>query len=138
MPLALINEGYLWLGNQPGLLFMALSIYFFESKEKTRSMIALGISAMFRQEFILLALPFLVVEFRSGWTCVGRRFAELSAVVLLVSVPFLILAPSSYLSAISYGLVNLAQKAPAAATSLSSQGLHFLQSCSTSVPSGQY
>lgn len=107
LPIALVNEGYLWLSSEPMLFFMLLGIFMMYKKRYWPSAISLGIAILFKQQ-ALFALPaVLYYMFRGEGIRAWKPIAILVAVVSLTSLPFLILTPVRYVWMVSYGVVNL-------------------------------
>jgi hypothetical protein len=112
LPLALANEGYLWLSGQPMLLLALLAVFLFTRGRITSSMLVLGLAAMFRQEVIPMAIPLLFLAFRKEPAAAAKGFAAFAGAIALVSMPFLIIEPGSYLISVSYGLIRVGTLPP--------------------------
>jgi hypothetical protein len=96
-PVALVNEGYLWLSSQPMTFFLMLSILLLNKGRPVWSAGTLAIAALFSQEalFVLPAyLPFVAAKFRNSLPKAGGLFALTFFGVL---APFLAQAPKAVL-----------------------------------------
>jgi hypothetical protein len=101
-PLAIFNEGYLWMSSQPMTLFVLLSVYFASRRQAVNSMITLALAVLFKQEAlaVLPAVTLFLAKYtgKSVWKSVGVFVCVLAA----ASVPFIILAPLQYASSVSF------------------------------------
>ena len=101
-PLILIYEGYLWIGNQPMIFFVVLSLYLFGAKKPMGSAIALGIAILFRQQALFILPAYAFLAFGQDRKLAARLLLVVIGVMLVGSAPFLLLAPGQYLSSLSY------------------------------------
>lgn len=131
-PVALVNEGYLWLSSQPMTLFMLLSILLLISERPVLSAAALGVAVLFKQEalFVLpVCLIFMAVKYRRSLLKAGSAFV---LIVIGGLSPFLILAPKAVLNHIAYWLpFNPGKSEPAVV--LPPSGSSIPQNCSTTL-----
>jgi hypothetical protein len=105
-PFFLLYEGYLWLSSQPMTFFMILSLYLLLTRRPLWSALIFAIAVLFKQELILIFPVYLIWYIKSySKLSVLRAVATLIAVILAVSLPFIIITPQGYLSAISYGFL---------------------------------
>jgi Gpi18-like mannosyltransferase len=105
-PLALIMEGYLWLSSQPMVFFLILSVYFLQEEQVILSTFALALATLFKQEAIFILPAYLV------WCVSKKKMSDIwktcilfTVVLVSVSIPFLIEAPTDYLYMMSYQLL---------------------------------
>jgi len=111
-PLFLLYEGYLWLSSQPMTFFLLLSVYLLLVKRPMISFAMLAISILFKQE-IILVLPIFAIWYLKNTNRVSYKpFALITAFVLVVSLPFLVIAPTYYVSSVSYGTLGNNLPAP--------------------------
>jgi hypothetical protein len=110
-PFFLIYEGYLWYSSQPMTFFMVLSLYLLLIRRPLLSVAVFAICVLFKQELILLAPIYLVWYLRNYPTkTVFKALGIMGSIILAVSLPFILICPWQYLTAISYGV--LAQSYP--------------------------
>lgn len=135
LPFVLYNEGYLWMSSQPMTFFALLSLYFLLDNQSYRSMTALAIAVLFKQEVIVLLPIFLYWQLKKGPKQTLKTAGLFSLVILIVSAPFLALTASNYLFDVSYGLVKTGPLLPTSfsvfPTSLSSPAFTSLSCVST-------
>ena len=100
-PVALVNEGYLWLASQPVTLFIVLSILLLKKGRPVLGAGALAIAVLFNQEalFILPVFAIYIIKSRTSLLKPGGLFA---LTLFGVLSPFLILAPKVTLSDLSF------------------------------------
>lgn len=117
-PLVLFTEGYLWLSSQPMTFFLVLSFYFLQRDKLWLSQIFLGISALFKQEVLFIFPVYALYYARKNNVNVikGIRIAILT--VIVVTIPFLIIAPIQYIAYVGYDLIHYSY--PLAKTSAAS------------------
>ncbi len=108
-PVALVNEGYLWLSSQPMTLFLLLSVFLLRKGRPVVSAATLAVAILFNQEalFVLPAYLIFVAKsqaslVRSGGSFVITLFGGLS--------PFLIQAPKAALNHLAF--INLGSTEP--------------------------
>jgi hypothetical protein len=135
LPFALFYEGYLWLGSQPMTLFMLLGIVLFLQEKTTWAALSISVAALFKQQALFVVPPLLI------WLLVRRRQAAWKPIlafvgaILLVSLPFLALAPFNYLDQLSFGLISHAP--PQSATTSVSTTTVPLVSCTSLIMTSQ-
>jgi hypothetical protein len=109
LPFALVYEGYLWLSNEPMLLFILLSILLYYKDKLPLSAASLAVAIMFKQEaiFVLPAFIGLLIlkQRRRAW----KPVLIMCAILAAVSLPFLLLSPQNYLNAATYGVFSSGQ-----------------------------
>lgn len=120
LPFALVYEGYDWLGVQPMLLFVLLAVLLYSDGRYVLSAASLSVAISYKQEaaFLVPAYIGLLIlrEKKDSW----KPIVVLVVILVMVSAPFLVLAPQSYLNQVSYGLLyNVAGHAPPPISSLS-------------------
>jgi hypothetical protein len=101
-PFALFYEGYLWLSSQPMTFFILLTVLLLRRKKPISSALSMAVTILFKQEAIFM-LPAFGVWFAKWFKRSIRRgtFAFLLT-LLVVSLPFLVLAPVNYLWSLTY------------------------------------
>jgi hypothetical protein len=105
-PLALVNEGYLWLGDQPAVFFAILSLYYFEKDKPVLSMAVLAIAVMFKQELTAMVIPLVILIGLKERRASMIGLVTFMGIVGAISVPFLVISPGNYLAYVSYGIVS--------------------------------
>jgi uncharacterized membrane protein len=103
-PVALANEGYLWMSSQPMTLFLLLSILLLKKDRQVLSAFVLAIAVLFKQEAVLVLPVYLIF-----WDLKSRKSLPTAAGVFVLTVlaglsPFLIQAPKAVLNHIFYWL----------------------------------
>ncbi len=104
-PVALVNEGYLWLSSQPMTLFILLSILLLRKDRPVLSALALAVAILFKQEALFVLPPilaYIVLKHRASLVKAASAFA---LTILAVLSPFLVLAPNDLLSHLAYSLL---------------------------------
>jgi hypothetical protein len=101
-PLAIFNEGYLWLSSQPMTLFALLSVYFASRRQAIDSMVMLALAILFKQEALAVLPVVAVFLFRHTKAEFWKAMGMFTCVVVLASLPFVLLAPIQYASATSF------------------------------------
>ena len=105
-PFAVLYEGYLWFSSQPMTFFIVISLYFYVGKKPVYSVAMLAIAVMFKQEalFVLPAyLIWYIWEYR-GYAIKG--ILVFCSILLIISLPFLAIAPSAYIGTLTYGVID--------------------------------
>ena len=105
-PLALVEEGYLWLGSQPMTFLLLLSILLLRNEKRVLAWSMLAIAVMIKQEAIWVFPAFLLLADRKDKirTLIGA--GTFSLLILLLSMPFLILTPYNYLNSVTYSIFS--------------------------------
>jgi 4-amino-4-deoxy-L-arabinose transferase-like glycosyltransferase len=116
-PLALYNEGYLWLSSQPMAFFMLLAVCLLRSGRSVLSAFFMGLAVMVKQEAL-----FLLPAYWAGYVSWSRRLTlkgvlTFAATLFAVSLPFLFISPINYIESLNY----LKALPPSAATGCVSQ-----------------
>lgn len=107
-PFFLLYEGYLWFSSQPMTFFILLSLYLLMIKRPIYSSMVFALAVLFKQETIFILPVYLIWYYREYGRGVYRGLITLSAVLLAVSLPFLIISPFDYVSAVSYATIGSA------------------------------
>lgn len=105
-PIVLFTEGYLWLSSQPMTFFLILSFYFLRKDRLWLSQITLGISALFKQEAIFVFPIYALYYAKKYHSHVLNGIKISTLVVILVSAPFLLIAPWQYVASVAYDLIR--------------------------------
>jgi 4-amino-4-deoxy-L-arabinose transferase-like glycosyltransferase len=113
-PFVLYYEDYLWLSSQPMTFFMILAVYLLKEERPVLSFASLAVAAMFKQEAIFLLPAYLLLYFKGYRASMPKGIAVFLAIVLIVSLPFLILAPIDYIGSLNYFQLSLGPLEPAA------------------------
>jgi hypothetical protein len=105
-PFFLLYEAYLWLSSQPMTFFLLLSFYLLIRKQPLFASVALAISVLFKQEAIFLLPVFLiwwVKDYKKGFL---KPLFIFSLILIIVSLPFLMIAPSGYITSVSFNTLG--------------------------------
>jgi len=113
-PFVLYYEGYLWLSSQPMTFFMMLAFFLLKEERPVLSFASLGVAVMFKQEAVFLLPAYLLLYFNGYRVSLPKGVAAFVAVVVIVSLPFVILAPIDYIGSLNYFQLNLGPLEPAA------------------------
>jgi len=125
-PFALFYEGYLWLSSQPMTVLMVASVYLASRGKSFFSLTVLAFAILFKQEAIALLPVTIPMSFMKDRKMFWKALGAFLAIIGAVSAPFLLSAPSQYLSSTSFSLVG----APNPGLTLPS----FLRSPATQMP----
>lgn len=150
-PLVLYYEGFLWLSSQPMTFFIISAVYLLNEDKPTLSAAALAVAVMFKQEALFVLPAFLLVYAEGYRRRALKGVLVFVAILVAVSLPFLVLAPTDYIGSINYypiqNIINLGPPEPAhllasgAAGSIPSNSSSlppsFPDSCATIVPQNQ-
>jgi len=134
-PVALVNEGYLWLSSQPMTFLLLLSILLLRRDRPVLSAGTLAIAALFNQE-VLFVLPvylaFTAAKFRPSLPKAGGLFALTFFGVLS---PFLVQAPKAVLHHLPFWEpINIGPSEPSRLpTPAASAVVNFGQSCTNTL-----
>jgi Gpi18-like mannosyltransferase len=101
-PFVLNYEGYLWLSSQPMTLLILLAIYLLNANKPTFSIGVLAVAVMFKQEALFILPAYLVLYAMEYTRGVLKGIGLFVAIVVVLSLPFLILAPRAYLYSVNY------------------------------------
>ena len=94
LPVALVEEGYLWLSSQPMTLLLLLSIYLLLRNYPILSSLILAVSILFKQEAVFI-LPVYVFWYAfRGRSKMKKGFTVFVFSLFLASLPFLVISPS--------------------------------------------
>lgn len=105
-PFFLLYEGYLWLSSQPMTFFMILSLYLLIMKRPISASAAFAIAILFKQELVFIFPIYLIYMYvHFGKAMIVRSLGVICAIILAVSLPFLLIAPGLYLYIMSYGII---------------------------------
>ena len=111
-PFVLYYEGYLWLSSQPMTLFLILAIYLFKDNRPILSFASLAVAVMFKQEALFVLPAYLLLYAKEYKRSIPKGILIFVAVVVVVSLPFLIIAPRDYISSLNYFPINLGPAEP--------------------------
>ena len=103
-PLAIVNEGYMWMNPQPMTLFLLLSILLLKESRPVLAAVTVGVALLFNQEalFVLpIFLVFIIVKSRISLPRAGGAFL---LTVFGVMSPFLVQAPKAVLNHLAFWL----------------------------------
>lgn len=107
LPLAVVNEGYLWLSSQPMTFFIILSIYLLGRDRASLSSASLAVAVMFKQEALVVAIPLFLWQFSKSKKRTLPSLALFGGIVLAISLPFLVIAPHNYVNFMSYQIISV-------------------------------
>lgn len=110
-PVALVNEGYLWLTSQPMTLFILLSMLLLKKDRPALGAGALAIAALFNQEALFI-LPVVVIYMIKSKISLFKPGGLFALTFLGGLSPFMILAPSATLGHLLFFPVNLGPPEP--------------------------
>lgn len=106
-PFVLYYEDYLWLSSQPMTFFIVLAVYLFRVSKPVLSFASLAVAVMFKQQALFIMPAYLLLYVRDYKACLPRGIAAFVAIVVVVSLPFLIAAPTDYVGSLNYFTVYL-------------------------------
>jgi 4-amino-4-deoxy-L-arabinose transferase-like glycosyltransferase len=112
-PFVLYYEDYLWLSSQPMTFFLILAVYLFKESRPVLSFASLALAVMFKQQALFIMPAYLLLYFREYKTSIPKGIAIFVAIVVAVSLPFLIAAPRDYIGSLNYYTVYLGPSEPA-------------------------
>lgn len=101
-PFFLLYEGYLWFSSQPMTFFLLLSFYLLLIEKPVYSSAALALSILFKQEIIFVLPVYLLMYATHFKKDLFKGLTVLCALIFLISLPFLIIAPTGYVASVSY------------------------------------
>lgn len=105
-PIALVDEGYLWLTSQPMTLFILLSVLLLKKDRPVLGAVALAIAGLFNQEALFILPVFVAYMIKSKFSLL--RPAGLFALTFVGALlPFVVLAPNATLGHLLFFPVNL-------------------------------
>lgn len=110
-PVALVNEGYLWLDSQPTTLFILLGILLLKKDRPVLSAGALALAALFNQD-ALLVLPVFVIYMIKSRTSLLKPGGLFALTFLGGLSPFVALAPSATLGHLAFFPIDLGPPEP--------------------------
>jgi hypothetical protein len=110
-PVALVNEGYLWLTSQPTTLFILLSILLLKKDRPVLCAGALAIAALFNLE-ALFVLPVFAISMIKSRTSILKPGGLFALTFLGGLSPFVVLAPSATLGHVGFLNINLGPPEP--------------------------
>ncbi len=125
-PFILYYEDFLWLSSQPMTFFLILAVYLFSANRPMWSFASLAIAVMFKQEALFVLPALLLLYARESGRGAVKGFGLFSAVVVVISLPFLILAPVDYVNSLNYyqsvNILNFGTPEPSLVTSAGAAG----------------
>lgn len=101
-PFVLYEVDYLWLSSQPMTLFIMISLYLLKENRVSLSYLSLAAAVMFRQEAIFILPTYFLLSARENWARALKGLGVFAAFVLMVSAPFLLVAPVDYIYSLNY------------------------------------
>jgi hypothetical protein len=103
-PFFIVYEGLSWLSEEPMLLFLLLSVYLLIEGRVGLSAASFAVSLLFKQDAIFALPAFCIIFYKLyGFRRLAKGAGILLAVVVIVSLPFLVLTPVGYLYSLSLG-----------------------------------
>ena len=111
-PFVLYYEDYLWLSSQPMTFFLILTIYLFKENRPVLSFAALAVAVMFKQQALFIMPAYLLLYFKEYRASMPKGIGVFVAIVVVVSVPFLIAAPRDYIGSLNYFTLYLGPLEP--------------------------
>ena len=138
-PLMLFEEGYLWFSSQPLVFFVLLSIYFLYDDRQMLSWATLAVAVLVKQEAIFILPVYFLWGLRKDRRAALKGAGVFALIFFTVSLPFLVLAPATYMASISYGFLpspiqSLGQVAVNTQATLSSVSTNALQTLTITYP----
>ncbi len=107
-PFVIGNEGYLWMSEQPMVLFMMLAVYFAVKKTPFASLCSLAVAVMFKQEAIFMIVPLILFNIHTDWLKSVKGIIVGMGLYAAMIAPFLVVALPATIYSITYGRwVNL-------------------------------
>jgi 4-amino-4-deoxy-L-arabinose transferase-like glycosyltransferase len=101
-PLALLYEGYVLFSIQPMLFFLLLSVLLIRSDKLLLSAVCLAVAVLFKQEALFAVPAWLIYAGRFGLKSVAKATVLFVSILLIVSLPFLVQSPQSYVDTLAY------------------------------------
>lgn len=101
-PFALLYEGYLLWSMQPMLFFLLLSFLFLDRGKTLSSAAVLAVAVLFRQEAVFVFPAYILYLWRTERKLIVKGAIVLAGILLIVSLPFLVAAPTQYVSTMAY------------------------------------
>jgi hypothetical protein len=101
-PFFLLYEGYLWFSSQPMTFFVLLSMYLLFSKRPLYSTLVLAVAILFKQEVVFILPIYLIWYLKFYRKDVLKSIGIMLATLVSVSLPFLAISSSDYISSLSY------------------------------------
>lgn len=101
-PFMVLYEGYLWFSSEPMVFFVLLSFRLLQVRRVSLAAICFGIAVLFKQDALFLFPGYLAALWYTHPRQIGRGVLTTSVVALIGCAPFLILAPSQFLTYISF------------------------------------
>jgi len=111
-PFVLYYEGYLWLSSQPMTFFLILAVYLFKEERPVLSFASLAVAVMFKQQALFVMPAYLLLYFKEYRASLPKGVGVFLAIVIVVSLPFLIVAPRDYIGSLNYFSVYLGPLEP--------------------------
>ena len=111
-PFVLYYEDYLWLSSQPMTFFLILAVYLLKENRPVFSFASFAVSVMFKQEALFIMPAYFLLYFKEYKAIIPKGIGIFVAVVVIVSLPFLIAAPRDYIIALNYLPINLGAPQP--------------------------
>ena len=112
-PFVLYYEDYLWLSSQPMTFFLILSVYLFKESRPVLSFASLAVAVMFKQQALFILPAYLLLYYKEHRASIPKGVGIFVAIVIVVSLPFLIAAPRDYIGSLNYFSVYLGPPEPA-------------------------
>jgi 4-amino-4-deoxy-L-arabinose transferase-like glycosyltransferase len=112
-PFMLYYEGYLWLSSQPMTFFLILAVFLFKDNKPVLSFASLAVAVMFKQQALFIMPAYLLLYFVKYRTSIPKGIGIFVAIVVVISLPFLIAAPKDYIGSLNYFSVYLGPLEPA-------------------------
>lgn len=101
-PFMVLYEGYLWFSSEPMVFFVLLSFRLLQVRRVPLAAICFGVAVLFKQDALFLFPAYLAALWSTHPRQVGRGVLITSLVALAGCAPFLILAPSQFLTYVSF------------------------------------
>jgi hypothetical protein len=122
-PFFLLYEGYLWFSSQPMTFFLILSIYLLLTKRFILSSLMFAFAVLFKQEILLVLPIYFLWYLKNSPRNVLKSSIIICAVLLAVSIPFLMVTSGGYISSLSYGYVGHTYVPPLYPSDVSTNGV---------------
>lgn len=101
-PFVLYEVDYLWLSSQPMTFFILLAVYLLKKDRPLLSIAFLAVAVMFRQEAVFVLPAYIVLYVKDYRKRVLKGIGLFVAILVVVSLPFLIIAPTDYVNSLNY------------------------------------
>lgn len=105
-PFMVLYEGYLWFSSEPMVFFVLLSFRLLQLRKMPWAAVCFGIAVLFKQDALFLSPGYLAALWYARPRQVVKWASASALVVLAGCAPFLIIAPSQFLTYTTFSVVR--------------------------------